>query len=203
MNTTPFWLFLDKDFAFSLVFYEKWLYSIWIILCCICRLEVSPFCRRTAFFCLEDSVKMSATRESTLGWNDVVVIIWIFQHHLLCSVETYLAEPYSEVRVQALIEKQAQFVLWYTKCTRKRQHIYVAVLIASIRTPLIKLLLYEYSTLLRNRVHTLCGSLPRAFLPIRKRIYPPPMLHTPHSALSIPLPYTGVLLLEYNCCQER
>lgn len=23
MNTTPFWLFLDKDFAFSLVFYEK------------------------------------------------------------------------------------------------------------------------------------------------------------------------------------
>ena len=74
-------------------------------------MEGSPFCRRTAFFCLEDSVKMSATRESTLGRNDVVAIIWIFQHHLLCSVEAYLAEPYSEVRVQALIEKQAQIVL--------------------------------------------------------------------------------------------
>lgn len=23
MNTTPFWLFLDKDFAFSLVFLQK------------------------------------------------------------------------------------------------------------------------------------------------------------------------------------
>ena len=71
----------------------------------------SPFCRRTAFFCLEDSVKMSATRESTFGRNDVVAIIWIFQHHIFGSVKTSLAEPYSEVGVQALIEKLAQFVL--------------------------------------------------------------------------------------------
>ena len=108
-DTPPFWLFFDKNFAFSLVFYKKWLCSIWIILCCICRLEVSPFCRRTAFFCLEDSVKMSSTRESTLGWNDVVAIIWTFQHHLFCSVETYLAEPYSEVRVQACLSDDSQF----------------------------------------------------------------------------------------------
>lgn len=54
---------------------------------------------------------MSATREATLGRNNVITIVWKFQHHLFCSVETYLAEPYSEVRVQALIEKQAQFVL--------------------------------------------------------------------------------------------
>ena len=150
MNATPFWLFFDKNFAFSLVFYEKWLCWICIILCYICRLEVSPFCRRTAFFCLEDSVKMSATRESTLGWNDVVAIIWIFQHHLFCSVETYLAEPYSEVRVQALIEKQAQIVLWYTKHTRKRQHVHIAILIAKIPTPLVKTVLDKVSALLRN-----------------------------------------------------
>ena len=111
-------------------FTNKRLCSIWVFLCCICRVEVSPFCRRTAFFCLEDSVKMSATRESTLGWNDVVGIIWIFQHHLFCCVETYLAEPYSEVRMQALIEKLAQFVLWYIKCTRKRQYVHITILIA-------------------------------------------------------------------------
>ena len=150
MNATPFWLFFDKNFAFSLVFYEKWLCWIWIILCCICRLEVSPFGRRTAFFCLEDSVKMSSTRESTLSWNDVVAIIWIFQHHLFCSVETYLAEPYSEVRVQVLIKKQAQFVLWYTKCTRKRQHVYITILIAQIHTPLVKTVLDKVSALLRQ-----------------------------------------------------
>ena len=93
---------------------------------------------------------MSATRESTLGRNDVVAIIWIFQHHLLCSVEAYLAEPYSEVRVQALIEKQAQIVLCYTKHTRKRQHVHIAILIAQIPTPLVKTVLDKVSALLRN-----------------------------------------------------
>ena len=145
-NATPFWLFfLIKICLFLWYFIKKWLCSIWIILCCICRVEVSPFCRRTAFFCLEDSVKMSATRESALGWNDVVAIIRTFQHHLFCSVETYLAEPYSEVRVQALIEKLAQFVLWYTKCTRKRQHVYITILIAQIHTPLVKTILDKVS----------------------------------------------------------
>ena len=77
-----FGYFSIKKLLFLWYFKKKWLCSIWVILCCFCRVEVSPFCRRTAFFCLEDSVKMSATRESTLGWNDVVGIIWIFQHHL-------------------------------------------------------------------------------------------------------------------------
>ena len=149
-NATPSWLFFDKKLLFLWYFTKWWLCSIWVILCCICRVEVSPFCRRTAFFCLEDSVKMSATRESTLGWNDVVAIIWIFQHHLFCSVETYLAEPYSEVRMQALIEKQAQFVLWYTKCTRKRQHVYITILIAQIHTPLVKTVLNKVSAILRQ-----------------------------------------------------
>ena len=54
---------------------------------------------------------MSAAGESTLGRNDVVAIVRILQHHLLCCIETYLAEPYSEVRVQALVEELAQFVL--------------------------------------------------------------------------------------------
>ena len=148
MNATPFWLFFDKNFAFSLVFTKKWLDSIWIILCCICRLEVSPFGRRTAFFCLEDSVKMSATRKSALGWNDVVAIIWIFQHHLLGCVETNLAEPYSEVRVQALVEELAQFVLWDTKRTGKCQYVYITVLISKIRTPVIKTFLDEISALI-------------------------------------------------------
>ena len=40
---------------------------------------------------------MSATRKSALSRNDVVAIIWIFQHHIFGSVKTYLAEPYSEV----------------------------------------------------------------------------------------------------------
>ena len=145
-----FGCFSIKILLFLWYLTKKWLCSICIILCYICRLEVSPFCRRTAFFCLEDSVKMSATRESTLGWNDVVAIIWIFQHHLFCSVETYLAEPYSEVRVQALIEKQAQFVLWYTKCTRKRQHVYITILIAQIHTPLVKTVLDKVSAILRQ-----------------------------------------------------
>ena len=70
-----------------------------------------PFCRRTAFFCLKYTVKMSATRKSALSRNDVVAIIWIFQHHIFGSVKTYLAEPYSEVGVQAVVEKLAQFVL--------------------------------------------------------------------------------------------
>ncbi len=54
---------------------------------------------------------MSATRKSALSRNDVVAIIWIFQHHIFGSVKTYLAEPYSEVGVQAVVEKLAQFVL--------------------------------------------------------------------------------------------
>ena len=54
---------------------------------------------------------MSATRESTFGRNNVVAIIWILQYHLLCSIETYLAKPYSEVRVQALVEEQAKIIL--------------------------------------------------------------------------------------------
>lgn len=35
MNTTPFWLFLDKDFAFSLVFYEKWGYTQFESFCAV------------------------------------------------------------------------------------------------------------------------------------------------------------------------
>ena len=124
-----FGCFSIKKLLFLWYFTKWWLCSIRVILCCICRVEVSPFCRRTVFFCLEDSVKMSATRESTLGRNDVVAIIRTFQHHLFGSVETYLTEPYSEVRVQALVEKQAQFVLWYIKCTRKRQYVHITILI--------------------------------------------------------------------------
>ena len=60
----PFGCFSIKFLLFLWCFYKKWIRSIWTFLCCICRLEGSPFCRRTAFFCLEDSVKMSATRES-------------------------------------------------------------------------------------------------------------------------------------------
>ena len=59
-----FGCFSIKKLLFLWYFTKWWLCSIWVILGCICRMEVSPFCRRTAFFCLEDSVKMSATRES-------------------------------------------------------------------------------------------------------------------------------------------
>ena len=145
-----FGCFSIKILLFLWYFTKKWLGSIWIILYCICRLEVSPFGRRTAFFCLEDSVKMSSTRESALGWNDVVGIIWIFQHHLFGSVETNLAEPYSKVRVQALVEELAQFVLWDTKRTGKCQYVYITVLISKIRTPVIKTLLDEISALVGN-----------------------------------------------------
>ena len=44
--------FSIKFLLFLWCFYKKWIRSIWIILCYICRLEVSPFCRRTAIFCL-------------------------------------------------------------------------------------------------------------------------------------------------------
>ena len=73
---------------------------------------------------------MGATRKSALSRNDVVAIIWIFQHHLFCSVETYLAEPYPEVGVQALVEKQTQIVLRYIKRTRKCHHVRITILIA-------------------------------------------------------------------------
>ena len=53
---------------------------------------------------------MSATRESTLGRNNVVAIIRILQYHLLCSIETYLAKPYSKIGVQALVEELAKIV---------------------------------------------------------------------------------------------
>ena len=92
---------------------------------------------------------MGATRKSALSRNDVVAIIWIFQHHLFCSVETYLAEPYPEVGVQALVEKQTQIVLRYIKRTRKCHHVRITILIAQIPTPLVKTILDKVPAFLR------------------------------------------------------
>ena len=47
-----FGCFSIKFLLFLWYLYKKWIRSIRIILCYICRLEVSLFCRRTAFFCL-------------------------------------------------------------------------------------------------------------------------------------------------------
>lgn len=93
---------------------------------------------------------MGATRKSTLGRNDVVTIVWIFQHHLLGCVETYLAQPYSEVGMQTLVEELTQFILGDTEGTRKCKHVHVAVLITQIGTPAVKAILNKLFTLVRK-----------------------------------------------------
>ena len=81
---------------------------------------------------------MCAAREATLGRDDVVAIVRIFQHHLFRGVEAYLAEPYPEVGVQALVKILAQLVFRYAKSTGKRQHIDIAILISQASAPLVK-----------------------------------------------------------------
>lgn len=93
---------------------------------------------------------MSTTRKATFGRNDVVAVVRIFQHHSLRCIETYLTEPYSEIGMQALVKVHAQFILRDTECSGKRKHIYIAVLIATIRTPAIKTFLNEVLAFISN-----------------------------------------------------
>ena len=90
----------------------------------------SPDGRSAALFGFENAIEMTARREATFCRNDIVAVVGTFCHHLLGCIESYLAEPYSKVRVQALVEELTQFVLGYTKRTGKRQHVYITVLIS-------------------------------------------------------------------------
>ena len=66
---------------------------------------ISPFGRSATFFFFEKAVEIGAGREATFGRNDVVAIVRIFRHHLLCSIETNIAKPKSECRLLALVEE--------------------------------------------------------------------------------------------------
>lgn len=89
---------------------------------------------------LEDPIQIGSGREATLGRNDIIAIIRIIQHHLLCCIETDLAEPYSECRLHTLIEEYRQFLLGDTQCAGEGQHIHSTVLISQISTPFVKTL---------------------------------------------------------------
>lgn len=93
---------------------------------------------------------MGAAGESALGRNDIVAVVGILQHHLLGSIETDLAEPYPEVGMQTLVEKEAQFVLRDAECVGKCEHIHITVFIAQILTPAIQTLLNEFHAFFRN-----------------------------------------------------
>ena len=64
-------------------------------------LFISPFGRSATFFFFEKAVEIGAGREATFGRNDVVVVVRIVEHHLLCRLETYLGKPDAEGGVQA------------------------------------------------------------------------------------------------------
>ena len=100
----------------------------------------SPFGRRAPLLGLEDPIQIGSGREATLGRNDIIAIIRIIQHHLLCCIETDLAEPYSECRLHTLVKEYRQFLLGDTQCTGEGQHIHSTVLISQISTPFVKTL---------------------------------------------------------------
>ena len=112
----------------------------------------SPFGRRTSSLSLENAVTMGAAGKSALGRDDVVAVIGIFPHHLLGCTEADLAEPYPEVGMLALVEKQAQLILRDAERTGKREHIRIAVLVSLILTPGIQALLYEVPAFIRNNL---------------------------------------------------
>lgn len=100
----------------------------------------SPFGRRATLLGLEDPIQIGSGREATLGRNDIIAIVRIIQHHLLCCIETDLAEPYSECRLHILVEEYRQFLLGDTQCAGEGQHIHSTVLISQIGTPFVKTL---------------------------------------------------------------
>ena len=61
----------------------------------------SPDSWGATFFLFEYAIEIGTGGEATFGRNDVVVVVGIVEHHLLCRLETYLGKPDAEGGVQA------------------------------------------------------------------------------------------------------
>ena len=60
------------------------------------HLSLTPCCRRATKLCFEDTVKLCAGREATLGRDNIIAIVREILHHLLGGIKTDVAEPYTE-----------------------------------------------------------------------------------------------------------
>lgn len=94
------------------------------------NLIFSPFGRSASLLSLEKAVEIGAGGESAFERDDVVGIVRIFQHHLFCRIETYVGEPYSEGRIQALVEECSKLVFGDANCIRESEHVHRVVLVA-------------------------------------------------------------------------
>ena len=64
----------------------------------------SPDSWGATFFLFEYAIEIGTGGEATFGRNDVVVVVGIVEHHLLCRLETYLGKPDTEGGVKARSE---------------------------------------------------------------------------------------------------
>ena len=124
--------------------------SVWDKAKTLYCLFISPFGRSAPFLFFEKAIEIGAGRKATFGRNDVVAIVGIFRHHLLCSIETNIAKPYSECRLLALVEEGRKVVFWDVKRARKGEHIHSRIFISQMLTPFIKTFLNLDSALCRE-----------------------------------------------------
>ena len=61
----------------------------------------SPDSWGATFFLFEYAIEIGTGGEATFGRNDVVVIVGIVEHHLLCRLKTYLGKPDAEGGIKA------------------------------------------------------------------------------------------------------
>lgn len=69
---------------------------------------LSPGRRRTAFFFSEHTIEIGPGGKTAFGGNDVVAIVWKFQHHLFGCIETDFTQPNSECGLLALVKELGQ-----------------------------------------------------------------------------------------------
>ena len=148
----------------------------------------SPDGRSAALFGFENAIEMSARREATFCRNDVVAVVGTFCHHLLGCIESYLAEPYSEIGMQTLVEEQTQFVLRNAECVGKCEHIHIAVLVALILTPGIQALLDKVPAFIRNNLQLPWFIIRRILLYVRIFLCPPHFRFQMEGCFPLPCP---------------